>query len=196
MPGWHDQSNSARITGDLVTNMRPKPEHKRRSGNSIRTVVGLIVLVLALPLLAARSEPQAANQQEASDGPPFKAQGQLVFTKPDGATITMITIQIADNNAQRAEGLMWRKFMRENDGMLFIFDDQEILTFWMKNTYIPLDMVFAEKNGTIVRVYAEATPFSEAPISSEEPAQYVVEVNGGFCAKYGIKVGDRIAFEK
>ncbi len=108
----------------------------------------------------------------------------------------MITIQIADNNAQRAEGLMWRKYMPEDDGMLFEFDDQEILNFWMKNTYIPLDMVFADSNGTIVRIYANAAPLNENTISSDKPAQYVVEVNGGFCARYGINVGDKIEFER
>ena len=110
--------------------------------------------------------------------------------------IKMITIQIADNNAERAEGLMWRKYMPENEGMLFIFGDQELLTFWMKNTYIPLDMVFANKEGKIVRIYPDAAPLSEASISSNRPAKYVVELNAGVCAKYGINVGDKIEFER
>lgn len=168
-----------------------------RSGKSFRKALGLITIVLALPLLAASVPQQSATGSNASsDGPPFVAQGQLVFSKPNGASIKMITIQIADNNDERAEGLMWRRYMPEDEGMLFIFDDQTILTFWMKNTYIPLDMVFANKNGEIVRIHRNATPFSEASISSEKPAQYVVEVNGGFCARYGIKVGDKIEFER
>lgn len=108
----------------------------------------------------------------------------------------MITIQIADNDAEREEGLMWRRYMPEDDGMLFIFNDQVIQTFWMKNTFIPLDMVFADSTGKIVSIHANATPFSEATISSGSPAEYVVEVNGGFCARYGIEEGDRIEFER
>ena len=108
----------------------------------------------------------------------------------------MITIQIAHNEAERAEGLMWRRYMPEDDGMLFIFRNQEIQAFWMKNTYIPLDMVFADSTGKIVSIHANAVPFSEATISSGTPAQYVVEVNGGFCARYGVKEGDKIEFER
>ena len=159
-------------------------------------MVSVLSLLFAFPSPGPALGQQAASGS-ASNGPQFKPQGQLVFVQHGtGKVLKMITIQIADNNDERAEGLMWRRYMPENEGMLFIFDDEEPLTFWMKNTYIPLDMVFADKSGNIVSIYPEATPLSEASISSVEPAQYVVEANGGFCAKYGINVGDKIEFEK
>lgn len=171
-------------------------ESERRSA-SIPLAFLALPLLLVLTCVSSGFSQAAGNSSAASDGPAFKAQGQLVFLKHgSGALLKMITVQIADNNAERAEGLMWRRYMPENEGMLFIFGDQELLTFWMKNTYIPLDMVFANKEGEIVRVYADATPLSEASISSDKPAQYVVEVNAGFCAKYGINTGDKIEFER
>lgn len=177
--------------------MRNRPGAARRTqGSALGRMVSVLLFLFIFPLLGAAFGQQAASRS-ASDGPQFKPQGQLVFVKNGtGKVLKMITIQIADNNDERAEGLMWRRYMPEDDGMLFMFDDQEILTFWMKNTYIPLDMVFADKSGRIVSIYPDATPLSEASISSVEPAQYVVEVNGGFCAKYGISAGDKIEFEK
>ena len=161
-----------------------------------RMTFGLLLLTFVMSAGSAFAQ-QSGNESEASEGPPFIPQGQLAFLKyGTGAAIKVITIQIADNNAQRAEGLMWRRYMPEDDGMLFIFDDQEILNFWMKNTYIPLDMVFADKSGKIVSIFPEATPLNESTISSEKPAQYVVEVNGGFCSRFGINVGDSIEFER
>ena len=175
----------------------------RSTSESVKRMALVSLASIALPIflvlvfVSIGYSQAAGNDAAASDGPRFKAQGQLVFLKhSSGAMIKMITIQIADNNAERAEGLMWRKYMPENEGMLFIFGDQELLTFWMKNTYIPLDMVFANKEGKIVRIYPDAAPLSEASISSNRPAKYVVELNAGFCAKYDINVGDKIEFER
>ncbi len=158
---------------------------------------GLLIFIMTFLVPGVSLAGQSTTSADTSEGPPFIAQGQLVFIKHGtGDVITMITIQIADNDQQRAEGLMWRKYMPENRGMLFIFDDQEILTFWMKNTYIPLDMIFADKSGRIVSIHRNATPLNETSISSIEPAEYVVEVNAGFCSRYGIKAGDKIEFER
>ncbi len=167
-----------------------------------RTVV-LISSLFLLPLISAftlqvsGTLQQSGGQSTVQSGPEFKNEGQLVFLKHGtGQTITVINIEIADNDAERAQGLMWRTSMPEDDGMLFVFDQSKILTFWMKNTYIPLDMVFADSTGRIVTIHQNATPFSEATIASTQPAKYVVEVNGGFCAKYGIVDGDAISYER
>ncbi len=159
--------------------------------------------MVLLPLVTSFANPDFTGPQQTTGnsttqyGPVFKNEGQLVFLKKGtGQTITVINIQIADNDQERAEGLMWRASMPEDDGMLFIFDEQQILTFWMKNTYIPLDMVFADKTGKIVMIHPDAIPLSEASITSDQPAKYVVEVNGGFCARYGIRDGDTISYER
>jgi uncharacterized membrane protein (UPF0127 family) len=78
---------------------------------------------------------------------------------------------------------------------LFIFDEEEIQGFWMKNTYIPLDMLFINAQHEIVTIHPNTTPLTEWNYASTHPALYVVEVNGGYCLKHRIGVGDKISFE-
>ena len=187
-------------TGDFELN---RENDKRIHSFSFRheKTFASILFILLLPLITSFSYPglnpqqQSVGESSGEYGPRFKNEGQLVFLEHGtDRTIKLINIEIADNDQERAQGLMWRRSMAENDGMLFIFDKEQTLTFWMKNTYIPLDMVFADKSGKIVTIYQNATPLSEASIVSDQPAKYVVEVNGGFCARYGIRDGDIISF--
>ena len=143
----------------------------------------LTVLIACFGLFAYNFRPQNANQANGNqDGASFRIDGQLVFVKDGtGSLITMIRIEIAENDAERTQGLMWRRYMSEDTGMLFIFDKQEMLSFWMKNTYIPLDIIFADKTGKILSIYKDAAPLNEATIPSGKPCKFVVEVNGGFC---------------
>ncbi len=155
----------------------------------------LCVVMAGVPSSQSIYAQDARNNSAGETGVPFKPQGQLVFLQHGtGKTLKMITIQIADNDRERTQGLMWRYSMSEDHGMLFIFPKEQVLDFWMKNTYIPLDMVFADTSGKIVDIFRNATPFSESDISSNQPALYCVEVNGGFCSKYGIETGDKIEF--
>lgn len=86
--------------------------------------------------------------------------------------------------------------MDDTKGMLFIFQNEEPQSFWMKNTVIPLDIMFVNSKKEIIKIHKSTTPFSEKSLPSEKPAIYVVEVNGGFADKYGIKEGDAISFAK
>jgi len=101
-------------------------------------------------------------------------------------------VEIAKDEATRARGLMYRRFMRDDRGMLFEFPVDEPVSFWMKNTYIPLDMIFIAPDGTIVRVAADAQPLSETIIPSGAPCVGVLEINGGLAAKLGVKAGDKV----
>ena len=78
--------------------------------------------------------------------------------------------------------------------MLFVFKQPQQLTFWMKNTEIPLDMIFAGADGTVAGIVANAEPFSERQLSVAGDSQYVLEVNGGFAQRHGIRSGDRLQF--
>jgi len=126
--------------------------------------------------------------------PPFKKEGDLTFFKKDGKEITKIDIEVADNGPERQQGLMWRKTMPENNGMLFIFPEDEEQSFWMKNTIMPLDIIYLNSKKEIVRIYKNATPYSEKSMPSEKKAMYVVETISGFCNKFGISEGDKITF--
>ncbi|MBK8552795.1 MAG: DUF192 domain-containing protein [Ignavibacteria bacterium] len=92
--------------------------------------------------------------------------------------------------------MMYRRSMDDNKGMLFIFETEEPQSFWMKNTVIPLDIMFVNSKKEIIKIHKNTIPFSEKSLPSEKPATYVVEVRGGFADEYGIKEGDGINFVK
>jgi|CZKP01.1.fsa_nt_gi uncharacterized membrane protein (UPF0127 family) len=124
----------------------------------------------------------------------FKKEGELIFTDSIGKTKTKIEIEIANNESSRWLGLMFRKHMDDYDGMLFIFPAEEMLSFWMHETYIPLDMVFVNTAKKIVTIHRNTQTLSDQSYPSTAPATYVIEVNSGFCAAHNINEGDRITF--
>jgi uncharacterized membrane protein (UPF0127 family) len=101
-------------------------------------------------------------------------------------------VEIADNEATREHGLMDRRYMAPNHGMLFEFDREEPVSFWMKNTYIPLDMIFIAPSGVVTHIAANAEPLSERVVPSGGPSIAVLELNGGAAASIGLKVGDKV----
>jgi uncharacterized protein len=116
----------------------------------------------------------------------------IVTLYPQSGTALRVNVEIVDTNEKRALGLMYRRELPELQGMLFLFPRQEPLSFWMKNTPLPLDILFIDSSLTIVGIAQNTTPFSEKVIPSDKPAQFVLEVNGGFCQRHGIAVGDRV----
>jgi uncharacterized membrane protein (UPF0127 family) len=101
-------------------------------------------------------------------------------------------VEIAKDDATRERGLMDRRYMAANRGMLFEFAQDAPVSFWMKNTYIPLDMIFIAPSGVVTRVAANAEPLSERVIPSGDPCVAVLELNGGTAAAIGLKVGDKV----
>jgi uncharacterized protein len=101
-------------------------------------------------------------------------------------------VEVARNDADRAQGLMYRRSMPADRGMLFDFGRVEPVTMWMQNTYLPLDMLFVRADGTIARIAANAEPLSTRTIPSGEPVLAVLELNAGTATRLGIKAGDRL----
>ncbi|MFO1148816.1 MAG: DUF192 domain-containing protein [Alsobacter sp.] len=101
-------------------------------------------------------------------------------------------VEVMRNDEERAKGLMFRRYMPENRGMLFDFKVPQPVFMWMKNTYIPLDMVFIRKDGTIARIAEETEPLSTRTIASGEDVVAVLELNGGAAQRAGIKAGDKV----
>jgi uncharacterized membrane protein (UPF0127 family) len=105
---------------------------------------------------------------------------------------------IADSDSTRSKGLMFRKELPENQAMLFIFDKEGPYGFWMKNTFIPLDIIWVSRDKEIVDIHAGALPCQKDPcrvITPRLPAKYVVEVNAGFTEKHKVKIGDKVRFK-
>jgi uncharacterized membrane protein (UPF0127 family) len=108
----------------------------------------------------------------------------------------VIDAEVSSTRDQRTRGLMWRTDLAEGTGMLFIFPVEEELSFWMKNTLIPLDMIFIRKDRTIVGIVERAEPKTLSPRTpGPVPAQYVLEVSAGYCEKIGLKPGLTVHFE-
>ncbi len=101
-------------------------------------------------------------------------------------------VEIAKDDVSRAQGLMNRPFMPADRGMLFEFEREEPVSFWMKNTYNPLDMIFISRKGVVTNIVEKAEPLSERVIPSGPPCLAVLELNGGVAASIGLKVGDTV----
>lgn len=99
------------------------------------------------------------------------------------------SVEVADDAAERAKGLMFRETLDLGSGMLFVYEAPHKVAFWMKNTLIPLDMVFADITGTVTRVHANAIPGDLTPIDGGDGVAFVVEINAGLAAKLGIAPG-------
>jgi uncharacterized protein len=129
--------------------------------------------------------------------PQFVKQGELEFLKKDTkAVISKIDIEIADNDEKSQQGLMYRKSMDENRGMLFVFPKAAPHSFWMKNTLISLDIIFVDENKKVIKIHKHTTPLSTKDLPSGGPTLYVVEVIAGYTDKYGIVEGDLINYTK
>ncbi|ASY62867.1 exported protein [Sinorhizobium sojae CCBAU 05684] len=103
------------------------------------------------------------------------------------------TVELAVDPDQRAQGLMYRRQMAPDHGMLFDFGETRRVMMWMKNTYLPLDMLFAAADGTVRHIHENAVPLSETIIDSREPVVFVLELNAGTVKRLGIKPGDRLS---
>lgn len=140
--------------------------------------------VMALVFLTLASAAQAQERQTFTSEP-------LTIETASGQTHGF-TAELALNDAQRAQGLMFRKSMAPENGMLFDFGEARDVAMWMRNTLIPLDMLFIARDGRITHIHENAVPHSEAIISSRGPVKFVLELNGGAAKRYGIKPGDMV----
>jgi uncharacterized membrane protein (UPF0127 family) len=127
--------------------------------------------------------------------PEFRKDGELVFLEMGtNKELFKIETEIASTDEERARGLMFRNEMAENQGMLFLFAQEEIQSFYMRNTIISLDIIYVNSKMEIVDIYPNTEALSETSLPSKAPAMYVVEINAGLCKQYGIEVGDLIRY--
>jgi uncharacterized protein len=123
--------------------------------------------------------------------PPRLGRGKVTFFS-DTDNKKAVSVEIAKEDAHRQRGLMFRKSMPEDEGMLFIFEDSRPLSFWMHNTCIPLDMIFVAPDGTIVGIEENTPTLSDDTFSSGCDARFVIEMNAGWARKNGVQAGQRV----
>ena len=162
-----------------------------------KKVNNLAIVAMGLVLVSSCSEPRNSQStpKPSLSKEYFLKEGELTIHQKNGKKLHF-DIEIADNMRQRANGLMFRKIMKANHGMLFIMESEEIQKFWMKNTYIPLDILFINKEGVIVDILPQAQPFDLDLRRSKHPAKLVLELNGGTAKKMGITEGDSIDWKR
>ena len=146
-----------------------------------RLLQSLLALSVGALLCAADAGTQASVSFEESPLTVDGANGQFEFV-----------VEMAVSPAQRSQGLMFRESLAEDRGMLFDFGRPQRAAMWMRNTYVPLDMLFIDEDGQITQIAANTQPLSDAVIASREPVRAVLELRGGVSAKLGIKAGDRV----
>ncbi len=106
-----------------------------------------------------------------------------------------VPVEVVRTEEDRARGLMFRRELGAQQGMLFVFDQEEIQSFWMKNTYIPLDMIFINNAMQVVGVVEHAEPLTTTSRRVGNPSRYVLEVNSGFAKQHGVSAGAKVEFE-
>ncbi|MEO8398989.1 MAG: DUF192 domain-containing protein [Ignavibacteriaceae bacterium] len=172
--------------------IKNSPKEKKKTANYFIILVGSFLAALVLFFVVKN----LLMKEETTDEYSFTKEGELIFTDSLDQQKAKINIEFADDEFKRQLGLMKRTKMKEDEGMLFIFPEEQMHSFWMLNTKIPLDIIFVNSEKQIINIHKNTTPLSIQSYPSLRPAKYVVEVVGGFTSKNNIEAGDKIKWQK
>jgi len=152
----------------------------------------LLVLTtfVALLVLGCTDDPDEPESQG------FQNEGTLAFLQPNGDTLRTIAIDVADTDAERRRGLMRQQSLGYDRGMLFVFDTVDKGGMWMKNTPLPLDIVFAAPDSQVINIARRTTPLSEEEITPDAPRKFVIEVRAGFADRFGLTDSTRVRWTR
>ena len=148
-------------------------------------------------LLAAAAAVMGCSPQAAAPRPLDRSPAgleQLALTVHSGVSTHRFTVEVARSPEEQARGLMYRQSLAPDRGMIFPYDPPQPVGFWMKNTLIPLDMIFIRKDGTIANIAENTVPLSLEMVPSDGPVAAVLEIAGGRSAELGIKAGDKVSW--
>lgn len=153
----------------------------------------LTFCLLSTLLFSCGDEPKASKIETSEIE--FKKEGELYLLK-SGDSIQKLDIEIAENQYEHETGLMYRQSMKETQGMLFIYPEEALRSFYMKNTYIPLDIIFYSKDSSVVSFKENAQALDETSLPSDKPAKFILELNAGKIKEWNIEAGDRMDFKR
>ncbi|MBU2650604.1 MAG: DUF192 domain-containing protein [Bacteroidetes bacterium] len=165
---------------------------------TIAVVIILVILVFLIFILFQPFQSPPEPVKRTGVQKPLSIEGSVQIFSSGQQTIPpiIVYIAIADDPYERSKGLMYRHSLPDTVGMFFIYERQEILNFWMKNTPISLDIIFLDRDYRVVSIAEHTHPFSEDMIPSIKPARFALEVNAGFAEKHGIKPGDHLVLSR
>jgi uncharacterized membrane protein (UPF0127 family) len=166
----------------------------RLTGILPRALLGALLALAACSPQPAGSTGAAASAATAVH--PVSGLPVVGLTVTKGAKKHGFRVEVARSDAEQSRGLMFRTAMAADEGMIFPYDPPSRVGFWMRNTVIPLDIIFIGADRRILNIAANAVPYSEAPLASSGPASLVLELNGGMAAELGIGPGDVVEWEE
>ena len=158
----------------------------------LRQYTLFVLFIFSFSLLNCKEEKKTIQQTKIV----FKKEGELTIYKASDSTNISFDIEIADTDFDVQTGLMYRDSMENNQGMLFVFNDEKERYFYMKNTKIPLDIIYINSDKEIVSIQKNAKPFDESSLPSNAPAKYILEMNAGLVNQLSISIGDRVIYSK
>jgi len=160
-----------------------------------RYAVGVTLWTSVFTLAACNPHPDAPAQVTPGTEIAFKKHGDLEVLR-EGKPLLTLSIEIADDDSARMRGMMQRTGFPDMTGMLFIFPYEDMQSFWMANTPLPLDILFVSADSQIVDIHRYTRPLSPEHVNSTAPARFVLEVPAGFCDTYGIVESDRLRWSR
>lgn len=171
-------------------------EKKNKKGVIIASIliIALGVYLLNPTFFDSKKEVSKKSDKSITMEPQFQREGSLVFLTTENDTLKIVDIEIADNDQERTQGMMYRTSMPYSRAMFFIMEYEREQSFWMRNTKMSLDIIYVNGNKEIVTVYKHMQPYSNSPIPSFKKAKYVIETSAGFCDRFGIEEGNFIEF--
>ena len=173
--------------------MNPQQIKAVKLSNHLPNCRLLLSLCLAFLFLGAYGPLDGATLNPSGS---VRPDGKLDFINFDGSHVASIVIEIAETGAAQIRGLMWRKALHMTDGMLFVYKQEDLRSFWMHNTFISLDILFVDKDRRIIHMAETTTPMTKNIYSSQRPAQYIIEVPAGFVKLYHIKKGMQVRWHR
>lgn len=153
---------------------------------------GIALLLTACNMPANGESPAAGCTPGASAGQSPAGLQQVILCVTSAAKTHSFTVEAARTSVEQAKGLMFRTELADNAGMIFPFPEPRIASFWMKNTVMPLDIIFVRADGTIESIAANTVPYSTTPVVAGAPVVAVLELRGGLAAELGIVAGDKV----
>jgi uncharacterized membrane protein (UPF0127 family) len=149
------------------------------------------------PRVAARKAPPSPDPHCPKDPekPPTLRAGKVTFSDPGTAAVNSVTVEIAENDHDRQRGLMYRKSMADDRGMIFYFQEKTNHAFWMHNTCIPLDMLYLDDDGLIVGIEENTPTMSDDTFEVGCDSRYVLELNAGWARAHGVSAGQKVTIE-
>ena len=163
----------------------------------MKKVIRIVTVFGLLALTGVTACKNDKNDKVLTREIPFTKEGTLsIVRSTNDSLIATLDIEIAEGEYETATGLMYRNSMEDHQAMLFIFDRESPLSFYMKNTQFPIDIIYLDKDLKIVEVYRDAKPFDPTPLPSGRPAKYVLEVNAGMVARWKLLPIDRAEFSR